>query len=64
MATQVPIRCQCDIHLQVDIDITQKNALRDRLIQVITDLKTEYPGLISDNSWRIVTDFAEEGGSA
>lgn len=59
---EVPIHCLCNISLSVDIDIAQKPALRAKLIQIIEDLKVEFPDKITDNKWSIATSFAEEGG--
>lgn len=59
----VPVRCQCVIALAVDIDITQKPTLRAKLIQIINDLKTEFPDKIAESRWDIDTAFAHEGGT-
>jgi len=60
MATQVPIRCTVTIILQCDIDITQKNALKNKMTQVVQNIKTEFPDKISDNKILIDTDFAKD----
>jgi len=60
MAIKVPIRCTVTIELVCDIDITEKTSLKNKMTQIITDLKTQFPEKIVDNTVDIKTDFAEE----
>ena len=60
MSTQVPIRCVVVITLTCDIDISEKEALKNQMSTVITDLKTQFPDKISDNKIEVRTEFAEE----
>jgi len=60
MATQVPIRCYVTMTLTVDIDITQKTALNNKLTQVVQDLKTQFPDKIAENQVSVQTGFKTE----
>jgi len=60
MTTQVPIRCVVVITLTCDIDISEKEALKNRMSTVVTDLKTQFPDKIIENKIEVKTEFAEE----
>jgi len=59
VTTQVPIRCGVTVKLTVDIDISQKTALNNKLTQIVTDLKTIFPDKIIDNTIVVETEFAK-----
>lgn len=58
MAPQVPIRCAVTLTLTVDIDVTEKTTLKNKMTQIVQDLKTQFPDRISENRIQITTDFA------
>lgn len=59
----VPIRCRVVLELQVDIDTTEKAALKGKMTQVVQDLKTEFPNKITANNIFISTGFKDESWS-
>jgi len=60
MAVQVPIRCVITITLQMDIDVVQKTAIKNKMTTIIQNLKTEYPDKLTDNKVVIETAFAKD----
>jgi len=58
MAPQVPIRCAVTLTLTIDIDVTEKTTLKNKMTQIVQDLKTQFPDRISENRIQITTDFA------
>lgn len=57
---EVPIRCTVNIMLTCDVDITEKVALKDKMTDIVQQLKTQFPDKIVENRVQISTCFAEE----
>jgi len=60
MAPQVPIRCLVTLTLTVDIDVLEKTALKNKMTQIVQDLKTQFPDKIVENQIFIQTAFAAD----
>jgi len=60
MSVKVPVRCEVTIRLTCKIDITEKSALTNKMTEIVTNLKAQFPEKIVCNAVYIKTDFAEE----